>query len=453
MPVHGLKKLIVPVVFVICLASVVSTAGAESNEGGPRLTLDEAIQMALKQHPRLAQSRQRTLAAQAQTGQASSAFLPQIHAVMNGTSGSARSNTSFISGAIIENPNSNQATAGLLLDQLIYDFGRTFYQIKSKVFLAESREYELQADRALTILTVERAYYNALKRLQLVKIGEQAEQERKVIRDLIDALYKREKRSKIDVSLAEVELKNAQLDRLQAGNDYKVSLQALRKAVGLGGAGEYSLVDPIRPELDLSSLDELTAEALERRPELEAVRRQVKGSEAAIISAKRQYFPSINATLSSGESAISDSNGKWWYGAFGSISMPLFTGGRIKNQIREAQARHSEQEGRFREMAQEVEFQVAGAFYPYQVLREKIPVVKEQVATARLALDLARERLRLGLGSVVEVTQSEVASTRAEIGLVTARFDAQTARAAVEYAAGRNLAGYQDAGVADLVSP
>ncbi len=133
--------------------------------------------------------------------------------------------------------------------------------------------------------------------------------------------------------------------------------------------------------------------------------------------------------------------------------MPLCTVGRIKHQIREAQARHSEHEGRFREMAQEVEFQVAGAFYPYQVLREKIPVVKEQVATARLALDLARERLRLGLGSVVEVTQSEVASTRAEIGLVTARFDAQTARAAVEYAAGRNLAGYQDAGVADLVSP
>jgi hypothetical protein len=37
-----------------------------------------------------------------------------------------------------------------------------------------------------------------------------------------------------------------------------------------------------------------------------------------------------------------------------------------------------------------------------------------------------------------------VASTRAEIGLVTARFDAQAMRAAVEYAAGRNLAGYRD---------
>ncbi len=443
MPVHGLKTLMVPAVFVICMAGAISNAGAESREGPP-LTLDEAIRMALKQHPRLAQSRQRTLAAQAQTGQASSALLPQIQAVMNGTSGSARSNTSLTSGAIIENPNSNQATAGFLLDQLIYDFGRTFYQIKSKAFLAESREYELQADRALTILTVERAYYNTLKQLQLVKIGEQAEQERKIIKDLIEALYQREKRSKIDVSLAEIEFKNAQLDRLQAGNDYKVSLQALRKAIGLDGAGDYSLENPIRLEPDLPPLGQLTAEALERRPELEAVRRQVKGSEAAIISAKRQYFPNVNATLSSGQSAISDRDGKWWYGAFGTISIPLFTGGRIENQIREARAKRDEQEGRLREMKQEVELQVAGAFYPYQVIREKILVVEEQVATARLALDLARERLRLGLGSVVEVTQSEVASTRAEIGLVTSRFDAEIARAAVEYAAGRTLAAYRD---------
>ena len=443
MPVHSLKTLMGSAMFVICMAGAISSAGAESRERPP-LTLDEAIRMALQQHPRLAQSRQRTLAAQAQTGQARSALLPQIHAVMNGTSGSARSNTSFTSGAIIQNPNSNQATAGFLVDQLIYDFGRTFYQIKSKTFLAESREYELQADRALTILTVERAYYNALKQFQLVKIGEQAERERKIIRDLIETLYQREKRSKIDVSLAEVEFKNAQLDRLQAENDYQVSLYALRKAVGLDGVGEYSLEEPMRPETELPSLDQLTVEALERRPELEAVRRQVKGSAAAVISAKRQYLPSVNATVSSGESAISDSNGKWWYGAFGSISVPLFTGGRIENQIREAEAKHREQEERFREMAQEVELQLAGAFYPYQVLREKIAVAKEQVATARLALDLARERLRLGLGSVVEVTQSEVASTRAEIGLVTARFDAQATRAAVEYAAGRNLAAYPD---------
>lgn len=443
MHVHGIKTVIVPALFVISLASAVASAGADPGET-PTLTLDDAIRTALKQHPRLTQSRQRALAAQAQTGQASSALLPQIQSMMNGTSGSARSNTSFASGAIIENPNSNQATAGLLLDQLIYDFGRTFYQIKSKAFLAESREYELQADQALTILTVERAYYNTLKQLQLVKVGEQAEQERKVIRDLIDALYKREKRSKIEVSLAEIEFRNAQLDRLQAENDYKVSMQTLRKAIGVEGTGDYSLQVPIRSKSDLPSLDHLTAEALERRPELEAVRRHVKGSEAAVVSAKRQYFPNVNATLSSGQSAISDRDGKWWYGAFGTISIPLFTGGRIEHQIREAQAKRGEQEGRLREMKQEVELQVASAFYPYQVIREKILIAEEQVVTARLALDLARERLRLGLGSVVEVTQSEVASTRAEIGLVTARFDAEIARAALEYAAGRNLAAYLD---------
>ncbi len=43
---------------------------------------------------------------------------------------------------------------------------------------------------------------------------------------------------------------------------------------------------------------------------------------------------------------------------------------------------------------------------------EPKPLAEEQVKTAKEALQLARQRYKLGLGSVVEVTQSEVALTR-----------------------------------------
>lgn len=57
--------------------------------------------------------------------------------------------------------------------------------------------------------------------------------------------------------------------------------------------------------------------------------------------------------------------------------------------------------------------------------------------TGRTALDLGRERFRLGLGSIVEATQTEVAVTRAESSLVVARFEAQIFKAALDYATGR----------------
>ncbi len=407
-----------------------------------RLTLNEAVRITLEQHPRLDRSRHRVLVAQAQTEQATARLLPEVLSVLNSTSGAARSNTSFRSGGSIENPNSNQATAGLELTQLIYDFGRNSFRIEGKTFNAKARELDLQADRALMVFQVEGAYFDALKQTQLLVIAGQTIRERSLIMNLAEALYIREKRSKLDVSLAEVEVKNAELLRLQIQNDYKVALQSLRYAMGYEGTGDFHLEEPDWPDTFPSPLEDLMAKGIRRRPDLEALRIQLKSSHAAVTSAKRQHFPSLNAIVSTGETAFSDQKGKWWYGAFGTFSFPLYTGGRITGEIREAQALHGENQAQLRELRQAIVMQVAAAYYTTETMRQKVHLVKDQIAIARIALDLARERLRLGLGSILEVTQAEVAFTRAEISLAIAQYDTLIARAALAYAMGSTFDRY-----------
>ncbi|MGH7254414.1 MAG: TolC family protein [Nitrospirales bacterium] len=302
----GVGGLVLAFVFAVPAAAEPRIEAGEA----PILTMEEAIRIALEQHPRLEQSLQRTLAAQAQTDQAFSSLLPQVQSVLNGTSGSARSNTSFLSGAIIENPNSNQATGGFRLDQLIYDFGTSTYRIQARAFGAEARGYDYLADRAFTVLAVQGAYLTALKQARLMDIAEKAVEERRVIRDLVDALYQAERRSKVDLSLADVEFRNAQLEKLQTRNDYLIAVQQLRTAMGVGGNEPVRLREPVTVLGDLPSLGELFAEAKGLRPELQAVQSRLKSTEAALVSAERQVFPTIQATVSSGETAISDRNGK-----------------------------------------------------------------------------------------------------------------------------------------------
>ena len=71
-------------------------------------------------------------------------------------------------------------------------------------------------------------------------------------------------------------------------------------------------------------------------------------------------------------------------------------------------------------------------------------VAQEQVATARMALDLARERLRLGLGSIVELTQAEVAVTQAEAALTVSRNGVLTALAVLDYATDGGILRYTE---------
>ena len=424
------------------LSLILSMASGSAGGEPPKLTLQEAIATALEHHPRLAQARQRVLAAQAHTDQATSVLFPQVRGVLNGTTGSSRSNTSFTSGAIIENPNSNQVTVGAIVDQLIYDFGRTSHRIRANTLTAESREYDHRADQGLTILKVAEAYFAALTQSQLINITKHTVQERSLILKLITILSQRGKRSKIDVSLAGIEVKNAQFLELQARADLKIALHQLNNTMGVEGTGDYTLDGPDRSNENLPPLDQLLEKAKRQRPELEAVRMRLESSQATMISAQRQTFPTLNAIASTGQSAFSDKNGKWWYGAFGVISIPLFTGGRIESEIREAQAIQVNTQARFRELTQEVELQVASAYHTHEALTQKVEVAQEQVAIARIALDLARERLRFGLGSIVELTQAEVAVTRSETTLAVVSNGVLTALAALDYATGSGIRRY-----------
>jgi outer membrane protein len=78
------------------------------------------------------------------------------------------------------------------------------------------------------------------------------------------------------------------------------------------------------------------------------------------------------------------------------------------------------------------------AYLSLQSARQQIRVAEQEVASARSALTLAKERYRLGLASIVDVTTATTALLVAEVRLSEARYAVQTAVAAVDYARGRS---------------
>ena len=67
---------------------------------------------------------------------------------------------------------------------------------------------------------------------------------------------------------------------------------------------------------------------------------------------------------------------------------------------------------------------------------QRIPVTRDLLAQATLALELASGRYNLGLASIVEVTQSQLNLTQAQIENVNAGYDYQNAYAALQYTLG-----------------
>ena len=406
----------------------------------PRLTLQRAIQTALDKHPALQSATFAVQGAEARAKQAESPYYPQVGGTAAQTNGSLRTNALFRpSGSLIE-PNRSDISVGVAASQTVYDFGQTASRLDAQRSDRARFEKDAMTRRADVVLGVQRAYFTALKRKRLVEIAEQTVRERDVLKRQVETLYRNQLKSKLDLGLVQVQLSDAEFLLIRARNDLTTGFAELNNAMGIEGSAAYTL-DEISPSVEPPQvLGDLLAEAMDRRPELLALKERVRTAEHRIRAANTLNYPVLQVVGGAGDTEhISNrpnlQEGGWW-AVGGVVSVPLFTGFLIQNQVAEASAQQREAQAVFLTAAQNVQLQVKDSFLDLVTLIQQVKVAEEQVKIAREALTLAGQRYKLGLSSIVEVTQSEVAVTSAETRLAETRYDAKIAEARLRYAIG-----------------
>lgn len=433
----------------LSLITLVMTAtvptGSRAMESKPSVTLPngsflgvrQAVDIAVAHHPILLEGAANLKVSEARTEQARSLYYPQVYANADAAAGSARINARFVTpaGGLLQ-PNLSQYTVGALASQRIYDFGYTQNLVEASNLFQRASEQDISARRALVLLQVQRAYLTSLKRQRLVQIAEETVRERGQIAGQIEILFRQQLKSKLDFDLARVELVNAQSLLVRSRNDLKSSFADLNRTMGIAGAEDYVLEDvsiEVRPQ---HTLESLIAESLSH-PEVKRAKEQTASAEARLRAMKRQYLPTVSAVASGGSFDTFDPNrqvqtGGWW-AAGALVSMPIFTGFLIENQVREASAQQAAAQAAGLNIEQALTQQVTNAYLDTITFAQQITLAEEQVKTALEALQLSKQRYKLGLGTVVEVTQSEVAVTAAQTRLAEMQYDYKIAEVTLAY--------------------
>ncbi|BCA56169.1 putative Outer membrane protein TolC [Nitrospira sp. KM1] len=418
------------------------------NRKGAFLGYENAIRIGVEHHPRIRRSKETALAAGAVSDQAVSRFYPELNAYAIQTGGAVRPGSVFNVAGTQNKPTSYVGNAGVRADQLIYDFGQTWHKVQAEQAGQEAAETDIRTHKALIILRVQQAYIHALRQKRLVTIAEETVRERGVLRDQIATLFKKELKSRLDLDFISVELRNAEVQLIQARNELRAAFAGLNNAMGIRGPEEYTLENV--PDVTASSetLEALIATAMEDRPELIGAGLLVTEAEERSSSAQALHLPTIAAQGMYGVVHFSDApvnqyagshpgQTNLWWGVGATVSVPIFTGFLIENRVAEARQSKYKVEQRKIDLSNRIMLEVTDAHLSLQTARQQITVAEKEVESSRSALTLSKERYRLGLGSIVDVTTSTVALLTAEVRLAEARYAVQAGTAAVSYATGQ----------------
>ena len=397
------------------------------------LSLKDAQALALKNSPQISVARLTALASQQVTREVRSSLWPT--AAVDLTAVDANPGTRITAGALNNPIIYQRAAAGAMVSQLLTDFGRTTNLISSASLAAKAENQNAVATREQVLLAVDQAFYNALQTQAVLTVAQRTVGDRQTVADQVGALYKNKLKSELDFSFANVNLAQAKLLLLDAQDNDNAAMAALSAVLGFSNLQSFQLVEdttPLTPPQ--GNVNDLISVAFAMRPEILALEFQSESAKKFQAAERDLLFPDIRALGAVGDTPVRNPIVSNWYGAVGvNVEIPVFNGFLYPARSREAALRARAEQERLRDLRDRIARDVRTSWLSATTAYDRLAVTQQLLEQSNLALNLAQARYKLGLGSIVELSQAQLQQTQAQISNAQAGYDYRLALAVLQY--------------------
>jgi outer membrane protein len=394
--------------------------------------------MALANNPQVSVSHLLALAQHQVVRQARSGELPTLTGSL--TAQDANNASRLSSGSLSASRLFTRAGGGINFSQLITDFGRTTNLVASSKLEERAQQANDLATREDVILITDQAFYNALQAQALLQVAKQTVNLRQTTQGQVNQLTQNKLRSTLDLTFANVNLSQAQLLQLDAQNNAEATMAALDEVLGLDHAVQYSLVDNTTatppPPPDEQTLLDL---AVKQRPDLQSLDLTRKSQEKFSRAQRDQMLPTLSAIGTVGASPIRSDQYyvSSWDGAIaGNLNIPIFNGFLYSAQAKEAQLRAQATGQQTRLLKNRIVRDVQTAWLDANNAFTRLGVTAQLLNQANESLALAETRYKLGLSSIVELSQAQLQQTEAEISNTNAQYQYRLTLATLNFQTG-----------------
>jgi outer membrane protein len=434
-------------VLVIVLILTCSAASAKV------LTLNDCIELALKNNQDVIRARGNVRVADGNVWQAFGAFLPSVDASASVTETHTPTGTSWIavydsvSGTFsavpvgsggVDKAYSLRASAAMT----IFNGGRNIFNFIGANADKKYYDYTLEATEQNMIYSVKLYYFAYLRAVEQEKISQKAVKRGEEQYKLVDSKYKVGSASRSDVLKATVQYGNDKLDLIAAHNAVQVAHADLAYLIGV----DVNSDTEFSSDFEARKYDGTEADAMKfglaNHPGLISNEYNLKAARYDVKTTFGRYLPSLGISLNrywsnsqwSEFKKFRSEDGQWSIST--TLSIPIFENFSRKQDMSRAKAVLNNARADYYYAKNKVVHDIRESYLDITRAEEALNVAKENVSAATEDMTLVQERYNLGAATILDLLDAQVSLITAENARNEAEFDYNLAVAKLENATG-----------------
>jgi len=296
-----------------------------------------------------------------------------------------------------------------------------------------------EVNRQYLVFNIIQAYYRTLQSERILQSAGEAVKNSNLHLEFARAKQKAGMATRSDILKSEVELSNAELDKIKAANTLHAAKGNLNQLLGLPSDNQIELVDDLSiiNEISVQSFDTLLNEAINSRSEIKKYQSLLDAQQKNIVIAKSGYYPflSANANYNYAGPAVSSMQKNWWLGV--TFSVPVFKGFSNKARVTQEEFAFRSLEKDLEQLKQQISQEVWNAWLSVKESVERIATSSKAVESARENLSLAEGEYKEGVGSIIQLTDAQTTFVTVEQIYIQALADFKISYAELERTIGK----------------
>ncbi|MDE3165044.1 MAG: TolC family protein [Acidobacteriota bacterium] len=410
-----------------------------------KLSLKDAVNLALKQNPYVILAALNTSQAQQDRAIARSALLPQatgrVQETVNRVNLESAIGLSFPGFAQHVGP-FWVSQAGVGFNAPLFDLTLWRRYKASQSGIDASRAQETGA-REESVMLVVSQYLGSQRAAADVQAAQSRVDLAQALYDQAADLQKNGAGTGIDTLRSNVALQNEKQRLIVSRTQLETSLYALSRLLNLDPHQKVELADSVSffdtPEVNP---DQTMEQAWQARPEVRQILAEEQRAEISLQAAADARLPKLSVSGFWAEQGLTPNSAIPVYQYSWGIDVPLFTGGRIQAERARAELALKQLKQQETDIRNRVALEVKTAAAQLKSARSEVDVANLGVQLARQQVEQSRDRFQAGVTNNVEVIQAQDELARASDNQIAALYRYNQSRADLAHAAGRMEALY-----------